>query len=139
MPDYGIVDTHLHLWDPGHLRYAWLDSAPSLNRPHLLGDYARATQGVAAERMVFLQCECDVSQFQDEADWVAGLAQADPAFCPTSWSYSASTASASAGTEPPDRHATAKYTRRALPDSTCCCCAGARKSVCRRASSAYLW
>ena len=40
-----------------------------------------ATQGVTVERMVFLQCECDVSQFQDEADWVAGLAQADPAFC----------------------------------------------------------
>ncbi|MEW6749754.1 MAG: amidohydrolase family protein [Candidatus Latescibacterota bacterium] len=78
MTEPGIVDTHLHLWDPQRLRYPWLDGIPSLNRPHLLQDYARATAGVPVERMVFLQCECDFSQYRQEVDWVAGLAAEEP-------------------------------------------------------------
>lgn len=78
MINFPIVDTHLHLWDPGYLRYPWLDEIPLLNRPHLLDDYNRATGPLQVEKMVFLQCEVDFAQFQDEADWVSSLAQRDP-------------------------------------------------------------
>jgi L-fuconolactonase len=78
MPDFAIVDTHLHLWDPVVLRYPWLDGVPALNRPFLLDDYRRACDGVAVEAMVFLQCEADVAAFEAEADWVAGQALMDP-------------------------------------------------------------
>ncbi|MCB0083174.1 MAG: amidohydrolase family protein [Caldilineaceae bacterium] len=78
MINFPIVDTHLHLWDPGYLRYPWLDEIPLLNRPHLLDDYNRATGPLQVEKMVFLQCEVDFAQFQEEADWVSGLAQTDP-------------------------------------------------------------
>lgn len=77
MIDFPIVDTHLHVWDPGYLRYPWLDEIPMLNKPHLLADYNRATGPVQVEKMVFLQCEVDFAQFQDEADWVSSLAQTD--------------------------------------------------------------
>jgi L-fuconolactonase len=77
MIDFPIVDTHVHLWDPGKLRYPWLDDLPALNRPFLLEDYRRACGPVDVEKMVFLQCECDFAQFQQEADWVAELASED--------------------------------------------------------------
>jgi L-fuconolactonase len=73
-----IVDTHLHLWDPRQLRYAWLDGNAVLDKPYGLAEYAAATDGLGVEAMVFLQCEVDPAQYQEEADWVAGLAKVDP-------------------------------------------------------------
>ena len=78
MPNFPIVDTHLHLWDVGRLRYPWLASVPMLNRNHLIEDYRRACGPVQVAKMVFLQCECDFAQFQAEADWVTEVARADP-------------------------------------------------------------
>ena len=78
MPNFPIVDTHLHLWDLGRLRYPWLASVPLLNKNHMIGDYRRACGSVAVAKMVFLQCECDPGQFQQEADWVTEVARADP-------------------------------------------------------------
>jgi L-fuconolactonase len=78
MPNFPIVDTHLHLWDLGRLRYPWLASVPLLNRNHLIDDYRRACGPVQVAKMVFVQCECDPLQSQDEADWVTAVAQDDP-------------------------------------------------------------
>lgn len=75
--DFPIVDTHLHVWNPTHLRYPWLDDNALLNKPYLLDDYNRACGAVSVERMVFLQCEVDFSQFMDEANWVDSLADQD--------------------------------------------------------------
>jgi L-fuconolactonase len=72
-----IVDTHLHLWDPKKLRYAWLDGNPVLDQAYGLDRYNEATEGLGVEAMVFLQCEVDPAQYQDEADWVAELAKVD--------------------------------------------------------------
>lgn len=77
MPDFPIVDTHLHIWDLRRLRYPWLASVPMLNRNHLIDDYRQACGGVQVAKMVFLQCECDPAQFQEEADWVTEVAQVD--------------------------------------------------------------
>lgn len=73
-----IVDTHLHLWDPKKLRYAWLDGNPVLDQAYGLDRYNAATEGLGVEAMVFLQCEVDTAQYQDEADWIAELAKVDP-------------------------------------------------------------
>jgi L-fuconolactonase len=78
MLDFPIVDTHLHVWDPDLLRYPWLDDVPLLNKPHLLPDYNRVTAFLEVERMIFVQCEADFSQFFAEAAWAARLAQDDP-------------------------------------------------------------
>src|SRR4051812_39230186 len=77
MIEFPIVDTHVHLWDPGYLRYPWLDDNALLNKPYLLDDYKRACGPVPVEKMVFLQCECDFAQFRKEAAWVTSLAQQD--------------------------------------------------------------
>ena len=36
MPDFAIVDSHVHLADPKRFGYAWTKNAPSLNRHHVL-------------------------------------------------------------------------------------------------------
>jgi L-fuconolactonase len=78
MPDFPIVDTHLHLWDLGRLTYPWLDHVPSLRRNHLLSDYREACGAVQVAKTVFVQCECDFARFEEEAAWVASLASVDP-------------------------------------------------------------
>jgi L-fuconolactonase len=78
MPDFPIVDTHLHIWDLSRLRYPWLASVPQLNHSHLIDDYRRACGLVQVAKMVFLQCECDPAQFQEEANWVTEVSRVDP-------------------------------------------------------------
>jgi L-fuconolactonase len=78
MPSFPLVDTHLHIWDLGRLRYPWLGGVPMLNRNHLIADYRRACGPVAVSKMVFLQCECDFSLFEAEAAWVTEVAAGDP-------------------------------------------------------------
>ena len=73
-----IIDTHLHLWNPGAIRYPWLAGVESLNKPFLLPDYRAATEGIPVTSMVFVQCEADFAQFRDEAEWVAAQARIDP-------------------------------------------------------------
>ena len=77
MPNFPIVDTHLHVWDPAYLTYPWLGSVPLLNKPYLLKDYRRACGSVEVEKMVFVQAEVDFSQYQAETDWVTELSQQD--------------------------------------------------------------
>ncbi|MGA8151357.1 MAG: amidohydrolase family protein [Terriglobales bacterium] len=78
MPDFPIIDSHLHLWNPEALPYSWLASNALLNRPYLLNDYYAATEAVEIEAMVFIQCEAEPSAFEAEAEWVAELALRDP-------------------------------------------------------------
>ncbi|MGH7943927.1 MAG: amidohydrolase family protein [Opitutaceae bacterium] len=78
MPSFPIVDTHVHIWDPGRLRYPWLAGVPKLNRNHLIEDYRRACGPVEVAKMVFVQCECDPAQFQQEAEWVTDVARTEP-------------------------------------------------------------
>jgi L-fuconolactonase len=78
MPDFPIVDTHLHIWDLGRLRYPWLASVPLLNKDHLIADYRRACGSVQVAKMVFVQCECDPAQAREEAQWVTDVAASDP-------------------------------------------------------------
>jgi len=78
VPDFPIVDSHLHIWDTERLRYSWLDSIPLLNRAYAIEDYRQMTAPVAIEAMVFLQCEVEPAQALAEAQWVASEAVREP-------------------------------------------------------------
>ncbi len=78
MPNFPLVDTHLHLWDLKRLRYPWLVNVPMLNRDHLIDEYRKACGPVQVAKMVFLQCEADFALFQEEADWVTEVSKTDP-------------------------------------------------------------
>jgi len=69
------IDSHLHLWDPGLLDYAWLDGP--LRARFAAEELTDAGVGGASPgeavfvQAVFVQAECAEEQFLDEARWVA--------------------------------------------------------------------
>ena len=78
MFQHPVVDTHVHLWDPKRLRYAWLDGNEKLDRPFGLKEYVSATAGIPVKKMVFLECGCQTDQRKQEIAFVLESKQADP-------------------------------------------------------------
>jgi L-fuconolactonase len=74
----GIIDTHVHFWNPEELDYPWLRSVPALDRAFLPSDYAAATDGIAITQLVFVECNCRPEEAPDEVGWVERLAQVEP-------------------------------------------------------------
>lgn len=75
----GILDAHLHFWDPSARQHEWLAAFPSLQRrfgPEDL-DPGRHTLSGA----VFVQADCRDEEAVDEVGWVEGLAEAHPFLC----------------------------------------------------------
>jgi L-fuconolactonase len=77
VPDFAIVDSHVHLADPSRFGYAWTKNAPSLNRRVLPADFIRAANGVKIDRFVFVEVDVDFPQYLAEAEWIEGLAKSD--------------------------------------------------------------
>jgi L-fuconolactonase len=78
MPDFPIVDTHVHLWDPRRFRIPWLDSTPQINQPYVLKEYAEHTQGIDIAAMVYLEVDVAPAYRLLEAQWVNALADREP-------------------------------------------------------------
>ena len=72
------IDTHVHLWDPARLRYAWLGSVPPLNRAFLPADFRAASAAAGLSKWVFVECGRDPAQNVEEAAWVSELAKSEP-------------------------------------------------------------
>ena len=81
MPDFAIVDSHVHLYDLERLGHGWLRSRPQINRTHVLEDFDRALGQVAVDKIVFVEVAVDPGLHLDEAAWVQGLADRDPRLC----------------------------------------------------------
>lgn len=73
-----IVDSHIHFWDPNHLRYPWLAGAPTINRAHLPEDLRRAAEAVDLQGIVFVEADLHPDDRLAEVAWVSELAQAEP-------------------------------------------------------------
>ena len=82
MPNFPIIDTHLHLWDPKRLNYAWMKGNALLDQPYHVEDYARDLGKVQVEAMVFLECYADFTpqrgQYVEEVQFVEDEARRDP-------------------------------------------------------------
>ena len=77
MPDFPIVDSHVHLCDPQRFSYAWMKDAPALDRQVRPDDLTRAARPVEIERFVFVEVDVDLPQHLDEAAWVDRLSRSD--------------------------------------------------------------
>lgn len=78
MPNFPIVDSHLHIWDPTSLNYPWLARAGKLNRSFLPDDYRQECSSVDVDTMVFIECDAHPDEAKPEIDWVNTHASIDP-------------------------------------------------------------
>ena len=81
MPNFPIVDSHVHLFDIDRLRYGWLESVPKINKSHTLRDYDNALGPVEVDKIVFAEVDVETGLHLEEAIWVQSLAEADSRLC----------------------------------------------------------
>jgi L-fuconolactonase len=77
MPDFPIVDAHVHLYDPGVISYAWMRDKPVLDRPRLMAQLDADRGSCEIEALVWIEVAVDPGQYLQEASYVDGLARAD--------------------------------------------------------------
>jgi len=78
MPDFPIVDSHVHLYDTRRLSYPWLAGVPAIAESHLPADFDRARGAVEVEKIVFAEVDVTDGENIAEARFVSQLAAADP-------------------------------------------------------------
>tara|TARA_Y100001968_G_C19302800_1_gene689995 strand:- start:215 stop:1090 length:876 start_codon:yes stop_codon:yes gene_type:complete len=82
MPDFPIIDTHLHIWDFDRLSYSAFKGHPLFGRSYQIEDYQRDSENLDIEAMVFLECYADFwadgGQYIEEVKYVEDSAKRDP-------------------------------------------------------------
>lgn len=76
MPNFPLVDAHVHFWDPAVQPYPWLNDVPVLNGRRGPAEYRAAAGTVAVAKGVFVQC--GAADGAAEVQWVNQLAATDP-------------------------------------------------------------
>ncbi|MEM8662708.1 MAG: amidohydrolase family protein [Pseudomonadota bacterium] len=74
MPDFPIIDAHLHLYDPHTLSFPWMAGNDTLNTRHEIDTLHAARGTVEVEAAVFVEVNAAPGQHMDEAQYVEALA-----------------------------------------------------------------
>ena len=77
MPDFPIVDTHVHLSDQKRISYSWMADVPELSGSYSLDDYDAARASVDVAAMVFMEVDPDADDCLREVEWITQLAASD--------------------------------------------------------------
>lgn len=82
MPDFPIIDTHLHVWDQTRLKYSAFEGSELFGHPYHVEDYQRDCGDLEVEAMVFLECYADFweggGQYIKEIEFVEDEQRRDP-------------------------------------------------------------
>ncbi len=82
MPNFPIIDTHLHIWDFDRLQYSAFQGHPLFGKSYQIEDYQRDCGDLDIEAMVFLECYADFTatggQYMEEIKFVEESALRDP-------------------------------------------------------------
>lgn len=81
MPEFSIIDSHVHLYDVRRLRYPWLDGVPKINRTYRLQEFDKARAHVEVDKLVFAEVAVDAGRHLDEAAFVQEMADQDRRLC----------------------------------------------------------
>lgn len=77
MPNFPIVDAHVHLWNPDYFPIPWVAGNALLDRRYTLPEYQAHTEGVNVGTMVYVQVDVAPTYALAEARWVAQQAEID--------------------------------------------------------------
>jgi L-fuconolactonase len=77
LPDFPLVDAHVHLYDPDALDYPWMAGDPLLNTPHGSPEYTAAIGGVAVDKLVFVEVDVASGRHLDEVVRIESVARSD--------------------------------------------------------------
>ncbi|MEO0496041.1 MAG: amidohydrolase family protein [Pseudomonadota bacterium] len=81
MPEFPIIDTHLHIWDMERLNYSAFMGHPLFGRTYTIEDYQRDSGELDVEAMVFVECYADFDaeggQYIEEIEFVEESARRD--------------------------------------------------------------
>lgn len=78
MPDFPIVDCHVHLYDAKSIVYPWMKGEPILDRNHDSAVFTAATAPVVVDKIVFVEVAAAAGSNFDEVRWVENAAKSDP-------------------------------------------------------------
>ena len=82
MPNFPIIDTHLHVFEHGRLKYTGFEGNPLFARDYHVEDYQKDCESLDIEAMVFLECYADFweggGQYIKEIEFVEDEAKRDP-------------------------------------------------------------
>ena len=81
MPDFSIVDSHVHLYDVKRLSYGWLSGVPKINRTYGLEDFDKARVHVIVDKIVFAEVAVDPGLHIEEAKFIQEMANTDARLC----------------------------------------------------------
>ena len=70
VPDFPLVDAHVHLYDPDAVDYSWMEGVTLLNSPHGSAEYSAAIGDVAVDKLVFIEVNADPGAHLAEVAWV---------------------------------------------------------------------
>ena len=77
MPDFPLVDAHVHLYDPAAVGYPWMAGVPALNARHGPAEFTAALGGIAVDKLVFVEVDAAPEENFAELAWVADAARRD--------------------------------------------------------------
>ena len=77
MPDFPLIDTHVHVYDPSAISFPWMADVPQLDSPHGSAEYTAAIGPVAVDKLVFVEVDAGPGEHLAEARWVETLARSD--------------------------------------------------------------
>ncbi len=82
MPNFPIIDTHLHIWDMESLNYSAFEGHPLFGKSYHIEDFQKDCEDLEIEAMVFVECFADFTkkggQYIDEIKFVENSAKKDP-------------------------------------------------------------
>jgi L-fuconolactonase len=77
VPDFPLIDTHVHVYDPSAISFPWMGDVPQLDSPHGSAEYTAAIGPVAVDKLVFVEVDAGPGEHLAEARWVENLARSD--------------------------------------------------------------
>ncbi len=78
MPNFPLIDAHVHLYDSARLSYSWMEQVPQLLGRNLMAEFDAARADVAVEKLIFVEVAADPGLHLQEAQFIDHLARQEP-------------------------------------------------------------